>query len=241
MTPVVLLLVAAVLLWIASRVVWLDVVAFNDQSGEARRALVGAEWQPALVPLALGALAAIAAVALVRGVGARAVGAVVALLGIAAGGLVWSTFGEPDARHAHSVVTSDENLGRTNSGPGSAGSQSVPEWSEITEITVHPLGAGLAGAAALALLAAGAFIMIGPARKVGGEDRYVTPAARRDSARAAATSVTNTDVATAADATSVPMSEASQSVNSDVAPGDETADTGRDLWHELDEGRDPTS
>ncbi|HHX85352.1 MAG TPA: TIGR02234 family membrane protein, partial [Actinomycetales bacterium] len=70
LVPVVLLLLGAVLLWAASRTAWLEVVAFNDQSGEARRTLVGADWQPALVPIALGAVAAVAAVALVRGTGA---------------------------------------------------------------------------------------------------------------------------------------------------------------------------
>ena len=34
LVPVVLLVVGAALLWVASRMVWLDVVAFNDQSGE---------------------------------------------------------------------------------------------------------------------------------------------------------------------------------------------------------------
>ncbi|WP_309230198.1 Trp biosynthesis-associated membrane protein, partial [Dietzia sp. DQ12-76] len=81
--PVVLLVLGAALLWIASRMVWVDVVAFNDQSGEVRRALTGSQWQPALVAVALGALAAVAAVALVRGTGARVVGAVIALLGLA--------------------------------------------------------------------------------------------------------------------------------------------------------------
>lgn len=224
LSPVVLLLAGAVLLWIASRVVWMDVVAFNDQSGEARRALVGTDWQPALVPLAVGALAAVAAVALVRGAGARVIGGVIALLGVAAGGLMFSSFGEPDTNRAHSVVTSEEDLGRTNAGPGTTGSQSVPEWSEITEIEVRPLGAGLTGAGALALVAAGAFVMVRPARKVGGEDRYVTPAARRGSAPAGA---------------GAENGEKREPVG-EVTPGEAAADTGRDLWQELDEGRDPT-
>ena len=67
LVPVTLLLVGALLLWIASRATWLEVVAFNDQSGEVARTLTGSDWQPALVPLALGAVAAVAAVALVRG------------------------------------------------------------------------------------------------------------------------------------------------------------------------------
>ena len=66
--PVVLLALGALALWGSSHVTWLEVTAFNDQSGAATRELGGARWQPALVPVALGALAAIAAVALVRGI-----------------------------------------------------------------------------------------------------------------------------------------------------------------------------
>ncbi|GAA1052629.1 MULTISPECIES: TIGR02234 family membrane protein [Dietzia] len=204
--PVVLLLLGAVLLWIASRMVWVDVVAFNDQSGEARRSLTGAQWQPALVPLAVGALAAVAAVALVRGTGARVVGAVIALLGLATGALLFSTVGGVDQDRVHSTVTGEEELGRTNAGPGTAGAQAVPEWSEITEISTRSAGPVLTGAGALALVAAGAVPMIWPTRRVQRDDRYVTPGARRG----------------------------------DPEAGEDTGDTGRDLWQELDDGRDPT-
>nr|WP_187702665.1 TIGR02234 family membrane protein [Dietzia sp. SLG310A2-38A2] len=204
--PVLLLLVGAVLLWIASRMVWLDVVAFNDQSGEARRSLTGGQWQPALVPLALGALAAVAAVALVRGTAARVVGAVIILLGVATGALLVSTVGGVDRDRVHSTVTGEEEFGRTNAGPGTAGAQAVPEWSEITEISTRSPGPALTGAGALALIAAGTVPMIWPARKVRRDDLYVTPAARR----------------------------------ADPPSGEATVDTGRDLWQELDDGRDPT-
>lgn len=206
LAPVVLLLVAAALLWVASRMVWLDVAAFNDQSGEARRELAGGDWQPALVPLALGSLAAIAAVALVRGVAARAVGAVIALLGVATGTLVFSAFGEVDEDRVHTVITSDEGQARTDAGPGAEGSESVPQWSSITEVSARPAGPAVTGLGAAALLAAGFVVMVWPARPVVRDDRYVTPAARREETSTA------------------------------EAEGDE----GRDLWRELDDGRDPT-
>ncbi len=205
--PVVLLLVGAALLWVASRVAWLDVVAFNDQSGEARRTLVGADWQPALVPLAVGSVAAVAAVALVRGTAARVVGVVIAALGVAAGALLVSTLGEVDTGRVHAVVTSEEDRGRTNAGPGAAGSQAIPEWSEITDTSTRPLGAVVTGAGALTLLVAGALVVVWPARTERRDDRYVTPAARRAEASA----------------------------------GETESDTGRGLWEELDDGRDPTS
>ena len=206
LVPVVLLLVSAVLLWAASRMVWLDVAAFNDQSGLAQRALTGGDWRPALVPLALGSVAAVAAVALVRATAARAVGVVIALLGVAAGALMVTSLGEVDTGRVHSVVTSDEGLARTDAGPGSVGAESIPPWSEVTEVSVRPAGPAVAGAAAVALLGAGVVVMARPARAVQRDDRYVTPAARREEAAAAG--------------------------------GD--GDAGRDLWQELDDGRDPT-
>lgn len=185
LVPVVLLLVGAVLLWAASRMVWLNVAAFNDQSGLAQRALTGGDWRPALVPLALGAVAAVAAVALVRAAAARAVGAVIALLGVATGALMVTSLGEVDAGRVHSVVTSDEGLARTDAGPGSAGAESIPQWSEITEVSLRPAGPSVAGAGAVALLGAGIVVMARPARAVQQDDRYVTPAVRREESAAA--------------------------------------------------------
>lgn len=179
LVPVVLLLVGAILLWIASRVVWLDVEAFNDQSGTAARSLAGGQWQPALVPLALGAVAAIAAVALVRGLGARIVGAVVALLGVAAATLAFSGIGGIDADRVHSIVTSAEGPARTNAGPDQTGTAAVPVWSQISEISARSTGPAATGAGAAALLAAGLLVMVRPAAAVRRDDRYVTPAARR--------------------------------------------------------------
>ena len=204
--PMILLVVAAVLLWVASQMVWLDVVAFNDQSGESRRALSGGDWQPALVPLALGSLAAIAAVALVRGAGARAVGAVIALLGVATGTLMFSSLSEVDEERVHTVITSDEGQARTDAGPGAQGSESVPQWSDVTEVSTRSPGPILTGLGAVALLATGLVVMIWPARPVERDGRYVTPAARREEA---------------------------------AVTGDGDGE-GRDLWRELDDGRDPT-
>ncbi|MBB0989969.1 TIGR02234 family membrane protein, partial [Dietzia sp. SLG510A3-30A2] len=59
----------------------------------------------------------------------------------------------------------------------------------------------------VALLAAGIVVLVSPARPVRRDDRYVTPAARRESA---------------------------------ATGPDSEDDAGRDLWQELDDGRDPT-
>lgn len=179
LVPVILLLIGAALLWVASRATWLEVVAFNDQSGPVARTLTGSDWQPALAPLALGGVAAVAAVALVRGMGARVVGVVIALLGVAAASLLLSGVGEVDEGRVHSVVTGTEGPARTDAGPGAEGSAAVPVWSQITEVSTSSTGLAATGAGALALLTAGLVVMIRPAHAVRRDDRYVTPGARR--------------------------------------------------------------
>src|SRR5699024_6407797 len=122
----------------------------------------------------------------------------------------------------HAVITSADDVGRTNAGPGVEGSQSGPEWAVVTGMTVHPLGGVLTGAGAVTLLVAGAFGMIRPARRVRQDARFVTPAARREAARAG----------TAAGGGG-PEPGAAPSDGAPEGPA-------RDLWQELDAGRDPT-
>src|SRR5690606_6166834 len=140
-------------------------------------------------------------------VAARIVGAVIALLGVAAGASFFSGVGEVDADRVHSVVTSTEGPARTDAGPGTGGAAAVPVWSQITEISTRSAGSVATGAGALALVSAGLVVMIRPAHALRRDDRYVTPAARRE------------------EAAGTPEGE---------------ADTGRDLWEDLDDGRDPT-
>lgn len=64
-------------------------------------------------------------------------------------------------------------------GPGAEGSESIPEWSRVTELSTRPVGPSLTGAGAAALLAAGIVVLARPARPVRRDDRHVTPAVRR--------------------------------------------------------------
>ena len=184
LAAVLLLLLAALLLWAASRVTWLDVTAYNDQSGAARRLIVGSAWQPALVPLALGSVAGVAAVALVRGTAARLVGVVLLLLGIAGSALVPGALGAVDTDRVHSVVTSSDggtastSSGRT--GTQGAADQPLPPWSEVTAVDTRLPGPVLTGLAASALAAAGLLLMARPPAPVARDGRYLSPAARRE-------------------------------------------------------------
>jgi uncharacterized membrane protein (TIGR02234 family) len=62
-----LLLVSAGALWVASRMVWVEVTSFDGLGQPKTTALNGASWSTALVPLAVLLLAAAVAVLAVRG------------------------------------------------------------------------------------------------------------------------------------------------------------------------------
>lgn len=246
--PVVLLALGALALWGSSHVTWLEVTAFNDQSGAATRELGGARWQPALVPVALGALAAIAAVALVRGTAARLVGSVVVVLAIAAGSSLASTVGRVDRDRVHATVTADfggaasTSSGTSRTGGSGGDDQALPAWSEITDVTATPLGPGLAGLGALLVLCAGLVMALRPAPPRARDDRYTTPATRR--ARAVGDSDAESAGGTDAEAGTEPDATAGEAGAGGAGQAVETrsaaTDTNRELWDALDEGEDPT-
>ena len=62
-----LLLLSAGALWVASRMVWVDVFSFDGLGQPKATALTGASWSTALVPLAVLLLAAAVAALAVRG------------------------------------------------------------------------------------------------------------------------------------------------------------------------------
>ncbi|GDY33518.1 Trp biosynthesis-associated membrane protein [Gandjariella thermophila] len=78
----VLLLLAAAALWGASRLAWSVSVEFGSGDASVPRVHTGADDVPALVPVALLALAAIAAVAATGGWLRRALGVLVGLAGV---------------------------------------------------------------------------------------------------------------------------------------------------------------
>lgn len=73
-----LLVLAAVALWVASRMPWVDVTSFDGLGQPKSTTLTGASWSTALVPLAVVALAAAVAALAVRGWVLRLVGVLVA-------------------------------------------------------------------------------------------------------------------------------------------------------------------
>lgn len=159
-----LLVVAALGLWVASRLPWVEVTSFDGLGQPKTIALNGATWSTALLPLALLLLAAAVAVLAVRGWPLRALAVLVALVSGVAGYLAITQW-----------VMRDVSV----RGAGLA---------EVTVASLvgsqrHYWGAVLTLAAAVCtLLAAVLFIRSAGAGK-GSTTKYAAPAARRAAAR----------------------------------------------------------
>jgi uncharacterized membrane protein (TIGR02234 family) len=90
------LVLAAVALWGASRLTWVQVSSFDGLTHPKTDELTGATWSTALVPLALVVLAAAVAVLAVRGWALRILAVIVAVASAAMGYLAISLWVVPD-------------------------------------------------------------------------------------------------------------------------------------------------
>jgi len=167
MISVLLLAVAALCLWGASRMTWVEVTSSDGLGEERTSALVGGTWAAALTPLALTLVAAIAASFAVKGWALRVLGVLVAVVAVAAAvpavGLIVSG-------------ASDDDAGRLAELPGRA---------EVQSVSVHVGPAVLALVGALAALAAAVELVRRPRVRAGLSSKYDSPGARRDAAKKA--------------------------------------------------------
>ncbi|KDE97403.1 membrane protein [Mycolicibacterium aromaticivorans JS19b1 = JCM 16368] len=159
-----LLVVAAALLWVASRLTWVSVTSFDGLGQPKTVTLTGAGWSNALLPLAVLLLAAAVAGLAVRGWGLRAVAVLLAVVTLLLGYLGLSLIRTPDV------------------GPRAA---------ELAQIPVHTLvasgrqylGAGLTIGAAVCALVAAVLLMRSAASGRQATAKYAAPAVRRSAAR----------------------------------------------------------
>lgn len=162
--PVLLLAVAALCLWAASRMTWVRVDSF-DGLGEARTtALDGGTWAAATTPLALALLAAIAASFAVRGWALRVVALLVAVVAVAA------------IVPAVTLLTSyvdDDRAGRL---------AELPDRADVTGTAVSTTPALLVIVGGVAALAAAILLLRKASVAAGLSSKYAAPAARRDDA-----------------------------------------------------------
>ncbi|MGV0804804.1 TIGR02234 family membrane protein [Mycolicibacterium setense] len=160
-----LFVVAAVVLWIASRMTWVEVSSFDGLGKPKTTALNGASWSTALIPLALLVLAAAVAALAVHGWALRLLALLIAVASAGMGYLGISLWVIKDVgvRAAELAVVPLAQLTATSRSYGGA------------VLTLIAAVCALAGAVMLMRSANGA------KRAVAG--RYAAPAARREAVK----------------------------------------------------------
>lgn len=160
-----LFVVAAVVLWVASRMTWVEVSSFDGLGQPKTTTLSGASWSTALIPLALLVLAAAVAVLAVRGWTLRLLALLIAVASAGMGYLGISLWVIKDVavRAADLAVVPLAQLTGTSRSYGGA------------VLTLIAALCALAGAVMLMRSANGA--------KRGVAGRYAAPAARREAVK----------------------------------------------------------
>ncbi|HTQ21007.1 TIGR02234 family membrane protein [Mycobacterium sp.] len=164
----VLLVVAAGLLWTASRLPWVVIHSFDGLGPPRSATLSGATWSTALLPLAVLMLATAVAAVAVRGWPMRLLAGLLASASFAVGYLGISLWVIPD------VAARGAGLAR------------IPLVTLVGSER-HYWGAGIAALAAVCTLIAAVLLMRSASKSGADRDsttKYAAPAARRSAARA---------------------------------------------------------
>ncbi|SOX53679.1 TIGR02234 family membrane protein [Mycobacterium ahvazicum] len=159
-----LLVIAAGLLWTASRLPWVVIRSFDGLGPPKQVVLAGVSWSTALLPLALLMLATAVAALAVRGWALRALAGLLAVISLAIGYLGVSLWVLPDV---------------------------AVRGSELAHISLLTLvgserryvGAGFAVGAAVCTLIAAVLLMRSAMTARAGARKYAAPATRRSIAR----------------------------------------------------------
>ena len=165
------LLLAALALWVASRLSWVQVRTADDLRGARSSALTGEVWTAELVPLALTVLAAVAAALALRGLALRAVGGVLVVIGVLAG------------------VPGVQLLSEGASTERAAGLVTPPALVAHTTTATSLGGPALALLGALLTLAAAGSLLSTPRAVRGLPSRYQSPAVLKEEAASVVTGV----------------------------------------------------
>ena len=162
---VLLALLGAALAAVASGLTWWSAAYQDPLTGSVVLTAAGATCVPALIPLALVALAGLGAALATRGLPRRLVGVVVLACGVTIGVLAAMSLTGPPAALAGSLTRPADPVG----GP-----------------VLHPVGPWLAVIGGAALLAAGVLIALGVGARQALGSRYDAPAGKAAAARMAA-------------------------------------------------------
>lgn len=179
----VLIGVGAALLGIAARVPWLTVDYADELTGGGSVGVRGVAWSAETTAVALMLLVGAIGVLSLRRTGRRVVGAIVAAAALAATAAPAMLLASgADATRVHTLLTAGSDSAQTGQG-GVQGSAGVPEWSEITNISVNVLGPALALLACGLALVGGVMVAVFP----GGDglrlNKYEKEVVRRDRIR----------------------------------------------------------
>lgn len=155
-----LLVVAALALWVASRLAWVEVDSFDGLGQPKTATLTGGAWSTALVPLALVLLAAAVAALAVRGPLLRLLSVLVAAASTA-------------------MVYLGVSLWRIRDIAVRAADLAEVPIAQLTGTQRHYWGAGVTVAAAVCALAAAVLLIRSAAQNRSGTAKYAAPAARR--------------------------------------------------------------
>ena len=167
--------VGAGVLWVSSRLTWINVTASDDKSGESTQPLVGATWSTEIMALSLLLLAGFVASLVLRKTGRRVVGIVCA---VAAAAASWAPLGllagEPDPARAKSLLTSGVAT-QNSSAP-----TTLSDWAQVTDLHVNALGPSLALLGCAVALMGGIVVAMRPGEDTPKRNQYETKAARRE-------------------------------------------------------------
>jgi uncharacterized membrane protein (TIGR02234 family) len=159
-----MLLIAAVALWVASRMTWVEVSSFDGLGQPETTTLNGGAWSTALLPLALILLAAVLKSTVGPRWQLRLLAVIVGALSAVMAYLAISLWVVPDVAVR------------------AAGLADVPV-ADLLGTQRHYSGAVLALVAALLTLAAAVLLMRAPVKVASDDDKYEAPARRREAAR----------------------------------------------------------
>ena len=160
-----LLVIAAVALWVAGRMTWVSITSADGLGHPKTVALSGAQWSTALLPLALLLLATAVASLAVRGWPLRLLAGLMAVVSAALGYLAISQWVVPDLAVRAAQLANVPVIALVASGR-------------------QYVGAVVTLVAAMLTLVAAVLLMRAASAAPGAAQRYLAPAARRDAAAA---------------------------------------------------------
>lgn len=161
----------ALVLWLASRLTWLNVEYEDDRTGGGSIEINGAQWSTEVTAVVLVLLAATIAGLALRRWGKRIVGALGAIAAAAVSAApLGLLLGSPDPERAKALLT----LG------GEEGEAAIAEWAQIVAANTALTGPLLALSGALIAVAGGMILALRPGQDAATVSKYEKASQRKE-------------------------------------------------------------